>query len=457
MGSAGSRFGRNVPLDQAWPDTEPELLTPSPREVSRQLMTRDVFKPATTLNVLAAAWIQFQNHEWFTHRTDQSDFLNIPLADNDNWHENPMRIERTMRDPTRHTGPSQYPPNLRSEETHWWESRLYGSSFETQRQVRSGDHGKLRVEANGLLPLDPDPTLRGGVDLTGFNKNYWVGLEPSASLFVLEHNAICDRLHQAYSSWNDDRLFETARLINAALMAKIHTVEWTPGILGHPALQVGMRANWWGLAGERLTRLLGRLGTSEVINGIPGSPVDHHTAPFYLTEEFVSVYRMHPLIPDEFELYALENDQRIDKLTFTDMQGINTRAVMQRIAISDLFYLFGLAHPGAITLHNFPRALQAFQRPDGHLLDLAAVDVLRDRERGVPRYNQFRQLLRMPRVKSFAQLTDNPQWARELHELYQGDIDRVDLLVGLYAEPVPRASGSATRRFGSLFSWRRAA
>ena len=32
-------------------------------------------------------------------------------------------------------------------------------------------------------------------------------------------------------AWDDQRLFDTAWLINAALMAKIHTVEWTPGIL----------------------------------------------------------------------------------------------------------------------------------------------------------------------------------------------------------------------------------
>ena len=30
-------------------------------------MTRDEFIPATTLNVLAAAWIQFEVHDWFSH------------------------------------------------------------------------------------------------------------------------------------------------------------------------------------------------------------------------------------------------------------------------------------------------------------------------------------------------------------------------------------------------------
>jgi hypothetical protein len=80
-------------------------------------------------------------------------------------------------------------------------------------------------------------------------------------------------------------------------MAKIHTVEWTPAILDHPTLQIGMNANWWGLIGEKLNKLVGRVAKSEVIGGIPGSGVDQDNVPYSLTEEFVSVYRMHPLIP----------------------------------------------------------------------------------------------------------------------------------------------------------------
>ena len=101
--------------------------------------------------------------------------------------------------------------------------------------------------------------------------------------------------------WNDEQLFQKARLINAALMAKIHTVEWTPGILATRRCKIGMHANWWGLAGEQIYQNLRPLQQSEVISGIPGSPVNHHAAPYSLTEEFVSVYRMHPLIPDDID------------------------------------------------------------------------------------------------------------------------------------------------------------
>lgn len=57
MGMTATRFARNFPLDRVMPDTD-RMFTPSPREISRRLMTRDAFKPATSLNLLAAAWLQ---------------------------------------------------------------------------------------------------------------------------------------------------------------------------------------------------------------------------------------------------------------------------------------------------------------------------------------------------------------------------------------------------------------
>lgn len=69
MGCAGMRFGRNIPRKVARKPTEEEMMTPNPRLVSNVFMkrTEDEFKPATSLNLLAAAWIQFQVHDWFFH------------------------------------------------------------------------------------------------------------------------------------------------------------------------------------------------------------------------------------------------------------------------------------------------------------------------------------------------------------------------------------------------------
>ncbi len=68
MGSAGTRFGRNVPLKDAYPD-EASILTPNPRAVSLELLTRDAFQPVTILNMLAAAWVQFMVHDWFSQES----------------------------------------------------------------------------------------------------------------------------------------------------------------------------------------------------------------------------------------------------------------------------------------------------------------------------------------------------------------------------------------------------
>jgi len=115
--------------------------------------------------------------------------------------------------------------------------------------------------------------------------------------------------------------------------------------------------------------------------------------------------------------------------------------------LKDLVYSFAIAHPGALRLHNYPRYLQNLRRDNGDRFDLAAVDVLRDRERGVPRYNHFRELIGLSRVESFEEMTENPQWAEELREVYKDDVDSVDLMVGMFAEPLPKGFGFADTTF----------
>ena len=46
-----------------------------------------------------------------------------------------------------------------------------------------------------------------------------------------------------------DELFDVARLVVAAEIAKIHTIEWTPQLLYDEPLYKGMNANWNGLLG----------------------------------------------------------------------------------------------------------------------------------------------------------------------------------------------------------------
>jgi hypothetical protein len=75
------------------------------------------------------------------------------------------------------------------------------------------------------------------------------------------------------------------------------------------------------------------------------------------------------------------------------------------------------------------------------------VDILRDRERGVPRYNEFRRLLRKDPVKSFDALTENPEWRTQIKRVYNGDLEKVDLMTGLFAEPLPEGFGFSETAF----------
>src|SRR5579859_869240 len=222
MGAANTRFGRNVPPEFTWPDPEPRILSPNPRVVSRELLTRDSFVPATSLNMLAAAWIQFMTRDWFSHGTgDINNMWQVPLPPGDDFPQNPMLIPRTIADPTRPPDDKSAPPTHVNLETHWWDaSQIYPTNPKLQASVRTGTGGKLTMVNDQL----PPPLL----DQLGQVPGWWVGLGLLLTLFAREHNAICDRLAGEYPNWSDEQLFNQARLINAALLAKIHTVEWTP-------------------------------------------------------------------------------------------------------------------------------------------------------------------------------------------------------------------------------------
>ena len=442
MGSAGMRFGRNVPLSETFPDIA-NLLTPSPRQVSLELLTRDLFQPATILNVMAAAWIQFMVHDWFVHKKGSwTHTHDIPLGDGDDWHERPMRVPKTPADPPKVAG-STRPPAYINENTHWWDgSHVYGSSPSAQASLRAGRDGKVLVSPSGRLGVDPVT----GLEITGFTENGWVGLSLLHGLFALEHNAICDELRTHNPLWDDERLFQQARLVNAALIAKIHTVEWSTAILPRDVITTGLKTNWYGRF-SKLQHIFPPLADNDLFSGIPGSPTDHTGVPFSLTEEFVSVYRMHTLMPDHFTIRSAETDEGLANADLPELSGRQGVQFFARFTPADLFYSFGIHNPGAIRLHNYPKFLQNLVRDNGERFDLGTIDILRDRERGVPRYNRFRRLLNKAPVRSFEELTDNPAWAAEIKRVYKNDLEMVDTMVGLMAEPLPEGMGFSDSAF----------
>lgn len=126
--------------------------------------------------------------------------------------------------------------------THWWDgSMLYGSTQAEADNVRTVD---------GKLKLDDDDEIEyvfGNTPRTGFSLNWWAGLHVMHTIFAREHNYVVDQLEVEYPlQYSVEEKFQIARLCLSALMAKIHTIEWTPTLLDNPGASVGLNANWRG-------------------------------------------------------------------------------------------------------------------------------------------------------------------------------------------------------------------
>jgi len=448
VGAAYTRFFRNVGDDMGLaavrPRSNPATNPVSVRELSRAMLApHGPRQEVPFLNLWAAAWIQFMVHDWVSHGSaDRTVVERVPLAADDpmrRYGRETMDIPASAPDITRSPDEAERPPTFVNEVTHWWDgSQLYGSDDATQRALRSGECGKLSLTNDGFLPVDPAT----GMEHTGFVRNWWVGLGMLHTLFAREHNAVCDALHHAYPGWDDERLFQTARLINSALMAKIHTVEWTPGILANRTLYDGMRVNWYGL----LTRWFGgdsprtlepiRIRSAELGGIVGGAAADF--ARYGLSEEFTAVYRMHSLLPDV--LRVTRQGEEVVEIPLLRLRSRAAQVIMRTHGLTTIAASMGSQNCCALVANNYPSVLLDISTPDMSLVDLGALDLFRDRERGIPPYNQLRAELGLPRIPSFDVLTDDASLATRLRSLYGTDasgrdrIDDMDLLIGTLCE-----------------------
>ena len=292
-------------------------------------------------------------HDWLSH--GGGDTTNpphqLPLPPGDDWPSPGMTILRTLPDDRCCPADQGQPATYRNTETHWWDgSQIYGSDLARQRLMRTDPatgqlrpDGKIHLDAQGHLPVDAtsDPA---NLELSGVNGNWWVGLSALHTLFAREHNAIVDRLRVDYPTADGEWLFQKARLVNAALIAKIHTVEWTPALMNSPEGRIAMRGNFWGLLGEHYAHAYGRLGDGEILSGIPGSPTNHHSAPYAMTEEFTAVYRMHSLLPDAFSFRRHQDGGEIAACDFMAVAGGSVRDLYGRVPST----MFSTPSPPAI-------------------------------------------------------------------------------------------------------------
>jgi hypothetical protein len=271
-----------------------------------------------------------------------------------------------------------------------------------------------------------------------------------------------------YRDVTADELFEVARLVVSAEIAKIHTTEWTTQLLYNEPLFVGMNGNWGGLldkedrvvrdvfariieglrqsASARKTNDLyqafaGAVGIVGLGSKKPGwsltnpddvnGGVNHFGSPFNFPEEFISVYRLHPMLPDLIDYREPAEPNRIaSRIPLVATFRGRATAFMRERGLASWALSFGRQRQGLVELENQPRFLQNLKmdRLPGatQQIDITALDIIRDRERGIPKFNEFRRQYGLHQLTSFddfidkdsAQAAEQARIAATLREVY---------------------------------------
>ncbi|XVE83908.1 hypothetical protein DITRI_Ditri16bG0126000 [Diplodiscus trichospermus] len=289
-------------------------------------------------------------------------------------------------------------------------SAIYGSNVERLHKVRTFIDGKLKISEDGLLLHDED-----GIPISGDVRNSWAGVSTLQALFVKEHNAVCDALKKEYPDLTDEELYRYARLV--CLLGK--KFKDTFGHIGDASLG--------GLVGQK----------KPVTRGVPYS----------LTEEFVGVYRMHSLLPDFLQLRNInvtpglnKSPPLFQKIPMPNLIGHTGEKALSQIGFTRKIVSMGHQACGALELWNYPSCLRDLIPQDVNgkdrpvHVDLAVLEIYRDRERKVARYNQFRKSMLLIPISKWEDLTDDMETIQTLNEVYGDDVEELDLLVGLMAE-----------------------
>jgi len=527
MGSTNQPFARNVEFEASFPElSEDEIvrnrhggrlgpLQPDPQVISRKLFTRGqppsakcndgrgatnsspdascAYRMAAHVNVLAAFWIQFMTHDWFSHLEEgHNEPTLMPMgcsAQSDNAKSLGCRPgDRIDKSFVAEEAPApsftlgakrrltRAPKTTLNKVTAWWDgSQIYGYDETSRRRVKRDprDPAKLLLESNsssaqaqpGYLPVlqktDPQNPQWAGQEAVAFPDNWNIGLSFFHNVFAREHNLFVEEFRRKaaaspaadsglrdpaaperairYQDISADELFEIARLVVSAEIAKIHTIEWTTQMLYNEPLYLAMNANWSGLLQkhplvdaalekviEQLARSEGKKSTAwySAFAAGPGifglgsdkpdinGGVNHFGSPFNFPEEFINAYRLHPMVPDLIEFRDLKNDSNVIRAKIAVVNTLRGKATeaMRRYGIADWALSLGRQRVGALTLHNHPLFLQNLDMPRlksaTGKIDVLALDILRDRERGIPRYNEFRRQYGLKQLTGFDDFID---------------------------------------------------
>ena len=300
-------------------------------------------------------------------------------------------------------------------------SNVYGSDVCEMKE--------LRLFHGGLLN---STRLRRGKDLlpqTGENKECKAGsglcfeagdarsseqpvLAAIHTIFMREHNRLADRLAQLNPQWSDEKLYQEARRIAIAEMAHITWNEFLPRVLGWNAINL-YELN---LLPEGYYR-----GYDETCN------------PTILNEFASAAFRFgHSLLKPNFKRMTGDFSERGD-MKLSDF-FFNPDKLYEAGMLDEL--IRGVSTSSMETLDQFLTSeVTNHLFEDKHTpfsgLDLAALNIQRARDHGIPGYNHYRAICNLTRASSFEGLRREiaPPLIERLKRTY-AHVDDIDLFPG---------------------------
>ncbi|XP_041704508.1 prostaglandin G/H synthase 2-like [Coregonus clupeaformis] len=278
---------------------------------------------------------------------------------------------------------------------------IYGENLERQHKLRLFTDGKLKFQVleGEVYP----PTVKEvGVDMhyppqVPESHRFAVGHEAFglvpglmmyATIWLREHNRVCDVLKEVHPDWDDDRLFQTSRLILIGETIKIVIEDYVQHLSGyHFKLKFDPEL----LFKERF----------QYQNRI--------------ASEFNTLYHWHPLMPDAFH---------IQEQVYSYPQFVFNTSVVTTHGITNLVESFTKQIAGRVAGgRNVPPAV----------LMVALKSIENSRQMRYQSLNAYRKRFSMKPYTSFEDLTGEKEMSAELEEMY-GHVDAVELYPGLLVE-----------------------
>lgn len=433
-GATGTNLLRLVPV--AYADSIAAPAGPNranPRTISNSLFSQE--SPINDpLSLSDFCWVfgQFIDHDiGITPDGTESAIIKVPTGDP---HFDPLGagtaiipMHRNVFDPNTGTGsdnPRQHPNMI----TAFIDgSGVYGSDQTRADWLRTFEGGKLKTSTGNLLPFNTeDGELLGEIteeapemdNATGISDKLYVAGDVRANenplllsfhtLFVREHNRLCDELAIKHPDWDDEVLYQYARKLVGGLIQSMVYDEWLPA-MGvdlddyqgyqndvHPQLSNVFTAAAFRLGHTLLNSTIRRIADNgEVIEQGNLALQDAFFNPFV----FIETGDIDPF----FKGMATQIQQSMDPKLINDVRN----------------FLFGPPGAGG--------------------LDLAAVNINRGRERGLPDFNSVRASMGLVPYNFFQQINSNAGVFTRLLSMYE-DINDIDPWVGMLAEkPMPGA------------------